>query len=329
MGSAGLKDQYGNRTTAVRSYGVWSVVCAVYSTPSAAMADPMAADLERSVSRVVVAQTARSLGFSACRSGALDVLVGVLQHYLKEACHLAHEAAEQGGRAQPCLTDVLRALRSLGCDVARLAGYVSACFDGSAAEVPFAQPLPRYPLRKRPRAAAPSFREAGEAPPGVQYPVWAPALPDPHTYRATPAHAPAKPDDARVRRELTQQTVSAEAALARLADALAPSAPTDYAVAAPERWGGDLRHPGAQRRREAEQRAVSAEAGAGAALNPYLRAGGAGAGTRATTGPKHAAVAVLAALPPPLPAPEAGAEAGWVTQADTPAAEAVRYAPTP
>jgi hypothetical protein len=308
-------------------------------------AEPSAEALERAVARVVVAQTARAQGFVGARASALDVLSSVLLRYLKEAGHLAHEAAEQAGRAQPALPDALRALGALGADVPRLMAQVQGCFDGALDEVPFAQPLARYPVRKRPRSA-PSFRELGDAPP-AHVPGWAPALPDAHTYRATPAHAPAPPDDRRVRLELAAQTVSAEGAMARLADRLAPGAPADYAVAAPGRWGGPLTGAGVYERRAAEQAAVLAAAPRD---TPWLRRGGVlprggdaekGAEGLAAAAP---ALAALLAAPPAPPAADAdaaaaaadgaaagadapAAAAGWVTSADAPAGEAVRHLP--
>jgi hypothetical protein len=294
--------------------------------------EPSGEALERAVARVVVAQTAQSLGFTSARASALDALTAVMLRFLKEVGHVAHESAEAAGRAQPALPDALAALGALGADVPRLMTYVSRCFDGVEDEVPFAQPLPRYPVRKRPRCV-PSFRESGDAPP-AHVPAWAPSLPDTHTYVATPAHAPAAPDDRRVRLELAEQTVSAEGALARLADRLAPGAPADYAVAAPGRWGGALTGPGVYERRAAEQAAVLASLPGD---TPYLRRGGvlprAGDASGAASAPALAPIIAAAALPAPGDAPGAGGAAdapgggeaaGWVDTGDEPAAEAVR-----
>jgi transcription initiation factor TFIID subunit 8 len=289
--------------------------------------EPTAEALERRVARVVVAQSLQAAGFTSARASALDALSAVLLGYLKEAGHLAHEAAESAGRAQAALPDALVALEALGADAPRLLRYVERCYAGAADELPFAQPLPRYPVRKRPRAP-PSLLETGEAA-AAHVPRWAPALPDPHTYTATPAHAPAPADDRRVRLQLAEQTVGAEGAMARLADRLAPGAPADYTVAAPGRWGGPLTGPGVHARRVEEQAAALAAApGADVAL---LRRGGA---------TNHAPLAPPVAYhhPPslaPLLAPpqtDGGAEeaqqpdaAGWqLADADAPAAEAIR-----
>jgi transcription initiation factor TFIID subunit 8 len=288
--------------------------------------EPTAEALERRVARVVVAQSLQAAGFTSARASALDALSAVLLGYLKEAGHLAHEAAESAGRAQAALPDALVALEALGADAPRLLRYVERCYAGAADELPFAQPLPRYPVRKRPRAP-PSLLETGEAA-AAHVPRWAPALPDPHTYTATPAHAPAPADDRRVRLQLAEQTVGAEGAMARLADRLAPGAPADYTVAAPGRWGGPLTGPGVHARRAEEQAAALAAApGADVAL---LRRGGAADAPLAPPVAYHHPPSLAPLLAPPQT--DGGAEeaqqpdaAGWqLADADAPAAEAIR-----
>ena len=300
-----------------------------------------AAALERSVARVAVAQTLKSLGFTSAKGGALEALVGVLLRFLSDAGHLTHESAQHAGRATPCLPDVLRALTLLGVDVSRLVTYVSACYQGTATEVPFAQPLPRYPVRKRPKRVNLSFQELGRQPPSQTVYKWLPALPDDHTYRGTAVHNPAPADDSRVRRELNTQTVGAEAKLAKLAEALEPAEATDYTSSA--RWGGGARLDGdselVQAVREAEQRAALAVASPEAAAgNPFVQSA-VGQHTHAALalpssgrGAPHAGQASAASVLAKLPAgPETGAGRGlegptgvsWVAL-DTAASQAIR-----
>ena len=301
-----------------------------------------AAALERSVARVAVAQTLQSLGFTSAKGSALEALVGVLLRFLSEAGHLTHESAQHAGRATPCLPDVLRALTLLGVDVSRLVTYVSACNQGTATELPFAQPLPRYPVRKRPKRVNLSFQELGRQPQSQSVYKWLPALPEEHTYQGTAVHRPAPPDDSRVRRELNTQTVGAEAKLAKLAEALEPAEVTDYTTAT--RWGGGARLDGdaelVQKAREAEQQAAlaltSPEAAAG---NPFLLSAVGmhtqtalalpSSGRGAAHGGQASAASVLAKLPA---GPEVGAGRGleeaptgvtWVAL-DTAASQAIR-----
>jgi len=317
----------------------------------AAPVEESAAVLERAVARVAVAQILRSerLGFTAARASALEALTGVMLRFLTETAHLSHEAAEQAGRAGPCLPDVLRALRTLGVDVSRLVKHVSECNQGERREVPFAQPLPPYPVRKRPKRVTPSFQEAGEQPKGTHLPKWAPALPDKHALEATAAHKPAPADDTRVRRELNAQTVQAEKMLAKVDEALHPGKPTDAMVA--PRWGGPLDQSAyVHSQRLAEQRTAlqltSSDAVAG---NPYARSaavldasahsqvhgGAAGVGPSHHRGQALPAIASAAAVGSALVLPtgpehgagfSAGASgpASWVA-VETPASQAVRF----
>ena len=295
---------------------------------AAAAGEPTAEALERRVARCVVAQSLQAAGFTSARASALDALSAVLLGYLKEAGHVAHEAAEAAGRAQAALPDALVALEALGADVPKMMRHVEQCYAGEADELPFAQPLPRYPVRKRPRCA-PSLLETGEAA-GAHVPRWAPALPDAHTYAATPAHAPAAPDDRRVRLQLAEQTVGAEGAMARLADRLAPGAPADYTVAAPGRWGGPLTGPGVHARRAEEQALVLAAAGGASVALLRQGAPGGEALALAPAAVYHnppSLAPILAAAQPEGAADEAQQPeaAGWQpSEADAPAAEAIR-----
>ena len=56
----------------------------------------------------------------------------------------------------------------------------------SLQEVPFEHNIAPFPLRKKSKPP-PTFLARGEAPP-PHIPAWLPALPDRHTYQATPAY---------------------------------------------------------------------------------------------------------------------------------------------
>jgi hypothetical protein len=239
------------------------------------------AALERAVGRVVAAQTALSLGFTSASASALDLLLSALERFLAETAHRSHEHAEACGRAAPALPDVLRALRDpeLATDLPRLASYVAACKAGKAAEVPFAQPLPRYPLRRRPRNCPPSLREAGEDAKDLPAclaaaPPWVPVPPDAHTYRGEPRHSAAvhakgaAAAPAVARRQLGAQTVDAEAALSSLSDKLTPGAPTNFSTAQPQRWGGE---PGGEARAAQQASALVSVSISAEAANPLVR----------------------------------------------------------
>ena len=57
--------------------------------------------------------------------------------------------------------------------------------------MPFEANIAAFPQRKKPRPP-PTFLDRGEAPP-PHVPAWLPALPDRHTYQATPVYPGAAP----------------------------------------------------------------------------------------------------------------------------------------
>lgn len=225
--------------------------------------EPSFGALERAVARVVVSQALRPR-FSHARASALDVLSSVLLRVLKELGHATGEAASAAGRGRATLPDALQALQALGVSLPALMAAASP-----EHETPFAVPLPRFPVRRRPKGA-PSFLEADERPP-PHVPPWAPALPDEATYKAAAALPhPLKAGDkgANAQRALASQTAAAEAMTLRLEERLTPDAGADYVAAAPGRWGGPLGGSGAEDTRRAEQEEATALGGA----SPYTAA---------------------------------------------------------
>lgn len=74
----------------------------------------MANELSRAVARVVVAQIAEGTGFDACQESAVDILADLLLRYISTICVSSHSFAEQAGRSQANLADVLLSLEELG-----------------------------------------------------------------------------------------------------------------------------------------------------------------------------------------------------------------------
>ncbi|KAJ7298811.1 hypothetical protein O6H91_17G037900 [Diphasiastrum complanatum] len=98
-----------------------------------------------------------------------------------------------------------------------------------AEEVPFARPLPHFPVPKK-RTLAPSFAQLGEEPPGPHIPAWLPAFPDPHTYRSTPVWNEMKSDltadkleQARQRRRAERSLISLHQRLSSTGDGISGS----------------------------------------------------------------------------------------------------------
>ncbi|QHO32151.1 Transcription initiation factor TFIID subunit [Arachis hypogaea] len=118
----------------------------------------------RAVSRIAVAQICESAGFNGVKNAAIEALSDVTIRYLIDLGKIAEFYANLAGSGT--VRDLMR--------------FVN-CGD----EVPFAQPIPNFPVIRQ-RKVIPSFLQMGEAPPSKHIPPWLPALPDPHTYIHTP-----------------------------------------------------------------------------------------------------------------------------------------------
>ncbi|CAI5998620.1 unnamed protein product [Closterium sp. NIES-65] len=97
----------------------------------------------------------------------------------------AHAHAELAGRTDANANDVALALSDVGTSLGDLARFVEFADDISSPSL--AQAVPSFPVPRNPRFVAASFLQSGEdPPPRGDIPEWLPALPDPHTYIATP-----------------------------------------------------------------------------------------------------------------------------------------------
>lgn len=155
-------------------------------------------DFGWAVSRVAVAQICESVGFQSSKESALDAFADIAVKYLCDLGKLANFYANLTGRTECNVFDVIRGLEDLeasqgfpgAADVNHcLAGSGTVeeiiSYVGSAEEIPFAQPVPQFPVIKS-RSLIPSFVEMGETPPAQHIPIWLPAFPDPHTYIHSP-----------------------------------------------------------------------------------------------------------------------------------------------
>ncbi|KAI4300305.1 hypothetical protein L6164_033697 [Bauhinia variegata] len=155
-------------------------------------------DFGRAVSNVAVAQICEAAGFHSFKESALEALADIAVQYLRDLGKTANFYANLAGRSECNVFDVIRGLEDLqtneGFSDATEAGQ---CLAGSSTvreildfvesreEVPFAQPIPQFPIIKHSRTI-PSFIQMDETPPNKHIPAWLPALPDPHSYIHTP-----------------------------------------------------------------------------------------------------------------------------------------------
>ncbi|KAF7818644.1 transcription initiation factor TFIID subunit 8-like [Senna tora] len=154
-------------------------------------------DFGRTVSKVAVAQICESAGFHSVRESALEALADISLRYLSDLGKMAEFYANLAGRSQCNVFDVIRSLEDLETSQGFPgASEASQClsssgtikqivnFVGSIEEIPFAHPIPQFPVIKD-RKTIPSFIQMDETPPNKHIPAWLPAFPDPHTYIST------------------------------------------------------------------------------------------------------------------------------------------------
>lgn len=182
----------------------------------------------RAVSKVAVAQICESVGFQGFKESALDSFADIAIRYLRDLGKMANYYANLAGRTESNVFDIVRGLE----DLESLQGFsgaaeVTHCLAGSgtvkgliqyvgtAEEIPFAQPLPRFPVMKD-RRLIPSFEQMGETPPSKHLPNWLPAFPDPHTYIHSPMWNERKTDPREDKIEQARQRRKAERSLLSL-----------------------------------------------------------------------------------------------------------------
>ncbi|XP_027366376.1 transcription initiation factor TFIID subunit 8 [Abrus precatorius] len=141
-------------------------------------------DFGRAVAKLAVAQVCEAAGFHGARDSALEALADVAIRYLVDLGKTSEFYANLSGRSQCSVFDVIRGFEDLESPRGFLLRDVMN-FVESVDEVPFANPIPSFPVIRE-RRNIPSFVQMGETPPSKHIPAWLPALPDAHTYIHTP-----------------------------------------------------------------------------------------------------------------------------------------------
>ncbi|XVE76143.1 hypothetical protein DITRI_Ditri12bG0149700 [Diplodiscus trichospermus] len=189
---------------------------------------PKADDFGRAVSKIAVAQICESVGYQGFQESALEALTDISIRYLCDLGKNATFNANLAGRTECNLFDISQALEDLGASNGFPgASEIGNCLVGSGTlreiiqfvdskeEIPFAQPVPKFPFVKD-RKLIPSFEHMNETPPGKHIPAWLPALPDPHTYLHTPMWNERASDPSADKIEQARQRRKAERALLSL-----------------------------------------------------------------------------------------------------------------
>ncbi|KAJ6815480.1 transcription initiation factor TFIID subunit 8-like [Iris pallida] len=152
----------------------------------------------RAVARIAVAQICESVGFHSSHESALNALADVAIRFICNLGKAANFSANLANRTEGNVFDLIQGLEELGnshgftgaSDVHRClvsSGVVRDIvrFVSSEEEVPFARPVPSFPIVRSQRLAV-SFAQIGEKPAGDHIPDWLPPFPDPRTYTQTP-----------------------------------------------------------------------------------------------------------------------------------------------
>ncbi|CAI0426824.1 unnamed protein product [Linum tenue] len=205
------------------------------STPGRSKAD----DFGYAVARKAVAQVCEKVGFEGLKESALDALTDVTLRYLRDLGKTASSNANICGRTQCSIFDVVRGFEDIGSYQGFPGAYNSgSClvssgtirniidFVESEEEIPFAQPVPQFPIVRESKLI-PSFEKMNETPPGNHIPAWLPALPDQHTYMHTPMWDERVSDPRAEKIEQARQRRKAERALLSLQQRLAIPVPNN------------------------------------------------------------------------------------------------------
>ncbi|KAL8508779.1 hypothetical protein ACS0TY_016118 [Phlomoides rotata] len=183
----------------------------------------------RAISRIAVAQICESIGFEGFSESALDSLADIAIRYICDLGKASEFYANLAGRTECNVFDVVQGLEDMGmpqgftgaseiyadCVVSSGAIREIKEYVEMAEEIPFAQPVPQFPVIRQ-RRMIPSFLEMGETPSFKHIPAWLPAFPDPHTYIRTPVWNERVSDARTDKIELARQHRKAERSLLSL-----------------------------------------------------------------------------------------------------------------
>jgi transcription initiation factor TFIID subunit 8 len=173
-------------------------------------------DFGRATAKIAVAQLCEATGFHAVKDSALESFSDIVIRYLIDFSKTAKFYSNLAGRSECSLFDLIRAWEDLEAPRGFSNGMKEIMnYAESMPEIPFAQPIPQFPVIRQ-RRIIPSFVQMGETPPSKHIPPWLPALPDPHTYIHTPVWDERVSDPRQDKVEQARQRRKAERSLLNL-----------------------------------------------------------------------------------------------------------------
>ncbi|KAI3716677.1 hypothetical protein L1987_67713 [Smallanthus sonchifolius] len=182
----------------------------------------------RSIAKVAIGQICERIGFDSSNDSALEALADIAIRYVRDLGKTAKFYANVANRTECNVFDVIQSLEDLDSSTGFPGGSeaFTSLLQSSAMkeiieyvevveEVPFAQPVPRFPIVRN-RKLIPSFVQMGETPEFKHVPDWLPAFPDPHTYVYSPVWNERTSDPRSDKVELARQRRKAESSLLSL-----------------------------------------------------------------------------------------------------------------
>jgi len=198
----------------------------------------------RALSKVVVAQLCKEMGFAGIQQSACEALVDILQKYIEQLGMTSHSYSEHACRTESNFHDVRQSLLDVGVKLEDLYNFAT-----KSGELPFAFAVPEFPLKSTiEHNAAPSSSTLVSSGPSSSVdssrltsstngefdthnnnsnnppyiPECLPPLPDPHTYKDSPVYPqrPAAIDPRQFRKKKAKEKRESENSLAILNEKL-------------------------------------------------------------------------------------------------------------
>jgi len=182
----------------------------------------MCENYARDIAKVVIAQITQGMGFNAIQQSACDALADILQLYIEEIGYSSHLYTEHASRVESNFHDICRAFEDVGVSLTDL--YT---FAAHSDEIPFATPVPPFPLPRTESEKQPELRELEEPlPPHI--PPFLPPFPDKHTYAHTPLFSERITDINALRRLKSKQKRQLEKSLYELSSKIGVKTVASY-----------------------------------------------------------------------------------------------------
>ncbi|XP_021770963.1 transcription initiation factor TFIID subunit 8-like [Chenopodium quinoa] len=174
-------------------------------------------DFVRTIAKIAVAQLCENEGFQSFQHSALEAFADVAVRYMKELGKTSNHYANQGGRSECNVFDVIRGLEDLGS----IQGFPGASvvhrslaksgivreisqYVGLVEGIPFVFSLPRFPVSRDRRNSPSSFLQMGKDPP-EHIPPWLPVFPFSEPRGELPGLGEGETDGHTARKEIEQE----------------------------------------------------------------------------------------------------------------------------